>query len=147
MEFRLRAARVLVLAAAIFCVPACGGSDDDDESLVVTFTSPSNGTGSVPRQPVIYVRFNMPLKPASVSQATRPHSAEGLSVQGSNRSTASLSAVSHRPLASSGPSARAAVEAVATASANSRGIGPGLMNGVLSSSGWVKRDGTEDIYD
>lgn len=66
MEFRIRAARVLVLAAAIFCVPACGGSDDDDEALVVTFTSPINGTGSVPRQPVIYVRFNKPLKPASV---------------------------------------------------------------------------------
>ncbi|HEX7897620.1 MAG TPA: Ig-like domain-containing protein [Planctomycetota bacterium] len=69
MEFRIRAARVLVLAAAIFCVPACGGSDDDEESLVVTFTSPANLDGGVPRQPVIYVRFNKPLKPGSVTEA------------------------------------------------------------------------------
>ena len=68
MEFRILAARALVLAAAVFCVPACG-NDDSDEALVVSLTSPANLDGNVPRQPVIYVRFNKALKPATVTEA------------------------------------------------------------------------------
>lgn len=60
-----RLARFLAVLAAVAFVPACG-SDDDDEPLSVSFVSPAHGTGGVPRQPVIYVRFNRPLDPATV---------------------------------------------------------------------------------
>jgi hypothetical protein len=59
-----RLLRLLTLLAAVAFVPACGSSDDD-EPLAITFASPS-GILDAPRQPVIYVRFNRPLDPATV---------------------------------------------------------------------------------
>lgn len=65
----VRAARLLALAAGALLIPACSGDSDGNDPLVVTFTSPINGAGSVPRQPVVYVRFNRPLDPATVIPA------------------------------------------------------------------------------
>jgi hypothetical protein len=62
-----RAARLLaVVLGALSCAAAC---DQVPSPLLVTFLEPVNGTGSVPRQPVIYVRFNRPLDPATVIDA------------------------------------------------------------------------------
>ncbi len=57
--------RLLPLAAAALLVPACGKSDDTP--LDVTFLSPVNGEASVPRQPVLYIRFDRALNPATVT--------------------------------------------------------------------------------
>ena len=54
---------MLVLAAAV--IPACGSSSSSSTLLAITMTSPVNG-GSTPRQPVVYVRFNKALDPATV---------------------------------------------------------------------------------
>ena len=65
----LRAAHLFVLVVVgVLLAPACKPkSDSDDVSpLVVTFISPINGEGSVPRQPVVYIRFDRPLDPATV---------------------------------------------------------------------------------
>jgi hypothetical protein len=67
MNLRTWCARVLTLGAALLFIPACKRSDDDDLTpLAVTFTSPINGAGSVPRQPVVTIRFNRALNPATV---------------------------------------------------------------------------------
>jgi hypothetical protein len=57
--------RILALLVAVAGVPACGSNGDDDEPLSITFATPS-GILDAPRQPVIYVRFNRPLDPATV---------------------------------------------------------------------------------
>ncbi len=62
--------RGLALAAAVFLVPACKDSSDDPLPLHVTFISPVGGATAVPRQPVVYVRFDRPLKPATVNSST-----------------------------------------------------------------------------
>jgi hypothetical protein len=61
--------RLLVLAAAAALVPACSDSGDDDAPLTVTFLSPTGGQTGVCRLPAIYIRFDRPLKPATVTSS------------------------------------------------------------------------------
>jgi hypothetical protein len=61
----LRIVRTLVLLAlASAVIPACGKKDESP--FVVTFSPMGNGA---PRCPIIYVQFNKPLKPATVTTA------------------------------------------------------------------------------
>jgi hypothetical protein len=60
--------RLMALAAAAALVPACSGdSSDENTPLTITFISPGDMTTNIPRQPVIYIRFNLPLDPATVN--------------------------------------------------------------------------------
>ena len=63
-----RAAHLFVLVVGILLAQACKPKSDSDKisPLSVMFISPVNGEGSVPRQPVIYIRFDRPLDPATV---------------------------------------------------------------------------------
>ncbi len=58
---------MLSVAAVIALTPACGESDDDDVPLHLTFAKPKGGDVDVPLQPVIYIRFDRPLDPATVN--------------------------------------------------------------------------------
>lgn len=61
--------RFAALVAVACLVPACGdGGDGGNDALAVSFLSPANNSGGVPRQPVVYIRFNRPLDPATVTQ-------------------------------------------------------------------------------
>lgn len=61
--------RLLALAATAALVPACGDSEDEGDFLAVVFASPMGGQTGVCRWPVIYIRFNRPLNPATVTSS------------------------------------------------------------------------------
>src|SRR5262245_19710685 len=57
--------KLVLLGLAVAIIPACG-STKSDAPAVVTFSPTGNGA---PRCPIIYVQFNKPLKPATVTTA------------------------------------------------------------------------------
>src|SRR5258708_23187699 len=66
MEAFMRySARAFLLLVAVLFVPACGTQKRKNPPVVV-FTSPSSGASSVPRQPIIYIRYDKPLDPSTV---------------------------------------------------------------------------------
>lgn len=60
--------RLAALAAAVGLVPACKGGSPTTP-LTVTFLSPVSGAASVPREPVIYLRFDRALNPTTVNSS------------------------------------------------------------------------------
>jgi hypothetical protein len=59
-------AKLLLVAAAAVVVPACG-SNDRKRTPVITFTSPTPAAVNVPRQPIIYIRFDRDMDPATIN--------------------------------------------------------------------------------
>ena len=58
--------RIVLLAIVAAIIPACKGSAADKAPTVVKFSPNTNGA---PRCPIIYVQFNRPLNPATVTTA------------------------------------------------------------------------------
>jgi len=60
--------RLLLILAAVLLVPACSTQKRKNPPVIV-FTSPASGASSVPRQPVIYIRYDKALDPSTVNSS------------------------------------------------------------------------------